>query len=396
MKLLILDKDIEYLKRFQCYLDKISIKYQGTLEINPFNQLENVKQELQHNKKYQVILVASSFEPEIDDDFFSLIENIGFAYLSEENEIIDSRRTIFKYGKVSKLYTEICKIYEDVTNHDITPMPNQAVSKQEEEFISKNMEIITFLPVHGGAGSSTMAAACALWFAKEYDVLYINLEQRPSDSIFFSGEGKRGISDIMSSLSAKDAAKKKLIKEVLPIIQKSIQEDKKQKSDRRVSFIKGYETINDCKCMTERTIEEIFYCVRNGLKNFKYVIIDADFIVSPILDKIITSSDKLVFTSSGADISDVKLTGIQRYLAITGREHPNMPENFLILNQYYGTNDKLTSVQNMKLISKFPRYRLKDGMRVTSQLIIDNVLSQENVFTQLKFSRKPKQEGEKK
>ncbi|MDE5885116.1 MAG: hypothetical protein K2H29_08610, partial [Oscillospiraceae bacterium] len=286
-------------------------------------------------------------------------------------------------------------LYEEATKHEMISMPTPDEIKQQEKTISsKGMEIVTFFPVHGGAGSSTMAAACALWLAKEYDVLYINLEQRPSDSVFFSGEENKCLSDIMSSFRAKDSSKKNLLKELLPIIQKVIQEDKKQKSVKKLFFIKGYGTINDCVDMTQQTIEAILYCIRNGLKKFRYVIIDADFIVNPVLEKIITSSDKLVFCSSGADISNVKLSGIQRYLSITGRKFKDMPENFLILNQYYGTNDKLIAVRGMQVIAEFPRYRMKDGMRITSQLIIDNIISQEHAFTKLKLSNKPKQDGE--
>ena len=124
MKLLILDRDTDYLERFQYHLDKISKQRQGTVEIHIFNQIENVKQELSSGKEYDVILVDASFEKIIDDNFFVLISKSGFAYLSEENEIINNQKTIFKYNKVSKLYAELCKLYEEATKREMISVSN--------------------------------------------------------------------------------------------------------------------------------------------------------------------------------------------------------------------------------------------------------------------------------
>ena len=114
------------------------------------------------------------------------------------------------------------------------------------------------------------------------------------------------------------------------------------------------------------------------------MIIDADFIVSPVLQKLITSSDKLVFVSSGSEIANDKLSQIQRYLEIIGREFPEMPENYLLLNQYYGMNDEMAIVRNMEVIARLARYRTGNQSRITSQNIIDQVLANKTVFSKLK------------
>ncbi len=207
----------------------------------------------------------------------------------------------------------------------------------------------------------------------------INLEQRPSDNVFFAADGKKGLTDIISFLKTKytDEGVAKFLKSV-------IQKDKKQQI-AKLSFIKGYSNIMDCLSMSEQNLKVILDCLRNNT-DFRYVIIDADFIVSPVLRELITSSDKLVFVSSGADISDYKLSKIRRYLEILKRETAEMPENYLILNQYYGTENEQSSAHDMEIVARISRYRTDNNTRITSQSIINQLLSDKNMFAKLKSS----------
>lgn len=125
--------------------------------------------------------------------------------------------------------------------------------------------------------------------------------------------------------------------------------------------------------MTEQILEVLLKTICEKL-DFRYVIIDSDFIVSPVLQKLIISSDKLVFVSSGADIANDKLSKIQRYLELLGREAHGMPENYLLLNQYYGLQDETAIARNMEILARFARYRVDDS-RITSQGVIEQVLS---------------------
>ncbi len=223
-----------------------------------------------------------------------------------------------------------------------------------------------------------MAAACAIAFSSENNVLYMNLEQRPSDSVFFSVEPKsKGLTDMIAYLKTKytDEGVSRMLKTV-------IQKDQKQPNGK-VSFIKGYNNIMDCLSISGQNLEVILNSVKDNL-DFRYIIIDADFIVSEALQKLIALSDKLVFVSSGSDISNYKLSKIQRYLELLGREIEEMPENYLLLNQYYGMNDEVTVARNMEIIARLARYRTDDNSRITSQNIINQVLETGEVFTKLK------------
>ena len=366
MKLLILDKDTDYLERFQHYLSK---KYTH-MQISVCDNIETVKV-LLHENTFDVILFDAEFDDVKMEELSIDSSNIIFAYISATNEIVNNQSTLFKYLSVSELYSGICELYEEKKKNRVIK------SDKTEKLTDKKIEIITFLPVHGGAGSSTMAAACAISFASEHNVLYLNLEQRPSDSVFFSGENKKGLTDIVAFLKTKytDEGVTKLLKSI-------IQKDQKQEA-AKVSFIKGYTNIMDCLSTSEQNLDVLLNSIRDNT-DFRYVIIDADFIVSPVLQRLIIDSDKLVFVSSGSDISNYKLSKIQRYLELLKRDAPEMPENYLLLNQYYGMKDEATILRDMEVIARLARYRTDDNSRITSQNIINQVLSNKNVFAKLK------------
>ena len=365
MKLLILDKDTDYLERFKHYMSK---KYTH-LQISVCDNIETAKL-LIHEDTFDILLFGVEFENVKLEELSVNISNIVFAYISETNEIINGQDTIFKYLSVSELYTMICELYEKNKKRIIK-------TNKTEKSGDKQTEIITFLPVHGGAGSSTMAAACSISFASESEVLYINLEQRPSDAVFFSGENKKGLTDVIAFLKTKytDDGIIKLLKSV-------IQKDQKHQS-MKLSFIKGYTNIMDCLSTSGQNLEVMLNVIKNNT-DFKYIIIDSDFIVNPVLQKLISMSDKLVFVSSGSDISNSKLSKIQRYLQLLKRDVVQMPENYLLLNQYYGLNDEKTIIPDMEIIAKLARYRTGDNSRITSQDVINQVLSNKDVFLKLK------------
>ena len=366
MKLLILDRDTDYLERFQHYLSK---KYTH-MQISVCDNIETAKV-LLHEDTFDVLLFDAEFDDVKLEELSIDSSNIIFAYISATNEIVNNQSTLFKYLSVSELYSGICELYEEKKKNRVIK------SDKTEKLTDKKIEIITFLPVHGGAGSSTMAAACAISLASEHDVLYLNLEQRPSDSVFFFGENKKGLTDIVAFLKTKytDEGIAKLLKSI-------IQKDQKQPG-AKVSFIKGYTNIMDCLSISEQNLEVLLNSIRDNT-DFRYVIIDADFIVSPVLQELIVASDKLVFVSSGSDISNYKLSKIHRYLELLKRDAQDMPENYLLLNQYYGMNDETTIIRDMEVIVRLARYRTDDNSRITSQNIINQVLSNKDVFAKLK------------
>lgn len=368
MRILLLDKNAEYSRRVKYYFCKKYSNMQMSVSDNLKAAMDMLKTE-----KYDVVLADIAFADDLDfESPDSALSRAAFAFLSETDEIIEGKETIVKYLGVSELYAAICSLYEKKKNRVVKQTDSHTITQ-------RGTEIITFLPVHGGAGSSTMAAACAIELAKEHRVLYLNLEQRSSDSVFFSAEEKKSVSDILSTFRTKytEAGLIQTLKSI-------ILEDEKQTA-AKVSYIKGYANIMDCMAMTDQNLGIMLRLICERL-DFRYVVIDADFIVSPVLNKLITASDSVVFVTSGADVANTKLSRIQRYLDVLGREEDvRLPDSYLLLNQYYGLNDEKKIAKNMEILGRIARYRTNENVRITSQDVIDVVLAKPEIFARLRI-----------
>lgn len=366
MRILILDTNTDYSQRFKHYLGK---RYPN-LQISACDNIEAVRKQFQE-EVFDVVLFDVSFEKVNSESLGLLNSGAAFAYVSETDELVNGQETIFKYYSVSELYAAVCTIYEHKKKRVIK-------TENTVEQVDRKTDVITFLPAHGGAGSSTMAVACAVALSSESKVLYINLEQRPSDSVFFEGDKKKSLTDIVSTMKTKYNPEG--IKNVLEQV---VQKDKRQRREN-LYYIKGYNNIMDCLSMQAQQIEFVLKILRENF-DYRYIVIDTDFIVSDILQKLTCLSNKIVFTSSGSDTSNIKLLKIQRYLDILKRDEDNtIPDSYLIFNQYYGLNDEKAVVRDMNVIARFARYRTNDKSRITSQKVIEEVLSKPQVFDKLK------------
>ena len=365
MKILMLDTDLDYAQRFKYYFGK---KYTD-IHVSLCDNYEAVKK-LLNEDTYDVILFDASFDHIEVKSLDALTAGAVFAYVSGTNEIINEKETLYKYQGMSEFYAKICGLYEKKKNRIVRQSDGNAKDGDIRE-------VITFLPVHGGAGASTMAAACAVSLGADCSVLYINLEQCPSDSAFFKNDSKKGITDVVSALKTKytEAGIYQLLKDV-------IRKDQNQKG-ANVSYIRGYNNIMDCTAMSEHCIEVMIKVLRAKF-DFRYIFIDADYIVGPVLQKLIVSSDKLVLVSSGSDIANIKLAKIQRYLDVLKRDEANtMPENYLVFNQYYGMRNEAAVARNMHVVARFARYRTDDKTRITSQKIIEEIRAKKGAFAVL-------------
>ena len=366
MKVLLLDTDLDYSQRFQYYFTK---KYTN-IQVSICDHMEAAKKMLQEDF-FDIVLFDAAFDDTPEEDLNMIQSRSAFAFISGTRETVAQQETLFKYCGISEIFTMICAIYEKKRNRVVK-------ARESEDVGEKGTEVILFLPIHGGAGSSTMAAACAVALSDEHNVLYLNLEQRPSDAAFFSGDKDRSITDIVTLLQTRFQTKG-----LVQMLENVIQRDQKQQAGK-VSYIKGYTNIMDCVSMTEQSLKTMLNVIKTEM-DFRYIIVDADFIMSRFLDTLIYNSDKAVFTSSGADISIEKLRGIQRYLEVLARNtDERIPEKFLLLNQYYGMNEELAVARDMEIIAKFARYKIKEQGRISTQNVIDQVLSKKEAFDRLR------------
>lgn len=187
IKLALLDNDINYLNRI---VSALNTKYPDKFEIYSFTIADSAINNL-ILKKIDVFIANVCFEIDIAD----IPAECGFAYLSDNIGVdtINGQRAISKFQKVDLIYRQILSIYsEKATN--ITGFADE----------NGNGKIIVFSSPYGGAGTSTIAAACAVHLAaSNKKVLYLNLEKFGGADNYFSAEGQFDLSDVIFALKSK-------------------------------------------------------------------------------------------------------------------------------------------------------------------------------------------------
>jgi hypothetical protein len=189
IKLAILESDVGYLNRI---VSVFGSKYADKLEIYSFTEKDRALSELQPIRA-DVFLASDSFE--IDPK--QLPKRCGFSYLvdSAEVELLRGQQTICRFQKADLIYREILSLYAE-----------HAGSMTELKFSDDGCRVIAFASPSGGAGSSTMAAACAMHFAAlGRKTLYLNLEPFGSADDYFAGQGQFDMSDIIYALKTRKA-----------------------------------------------------------------------------------------------------------------------------------------------------------------------------------------------
>ena len=115
MKILYLDEDNAYLKRFKYYIEK---KYFDII-VDVCDNIDSAKSMLNDkaSRKYDVFLLGSAFDNIDDEVLLKLIDSYAFAYMSSTLEIINGKYTIYKFCSVTALHEKICEVYEISQSH---------------------------------------------------------------------------------------------------------------------------------------------------------------------------------------------------------------------------------------------------------------------------------------
>lgn len=189
IKLAILEKDQSYLNRI---VTAFNTKYSDKFEIYSFTD-PSVAMSTLDSVKIDVLVADEVFEI----DFTQIPKRCGFAYFVDSAGIdtLNNQRAICKFQRAELIYKQILSVYSENAG-------NVAGLKIDDH----NTKIITFVSPCGGVGTSSMAAACALFYAsKGKKTLYLNLEKFGSSDAFFKAEGQFDMSDIIFSLKSKKA-----------------------------------------------------------------------------------------------------------------------------------------------------------------------------------------------
>ncbi len=350
IKVAILEKDKSYLTRI---VSAFGTKYADKLEIYSFTD-SDVAMETIDSARVDVLLASDAF----DIETHAIPKRCAFAYLVESMGIdsVRNERAICKFQKADLIYKQILSVYSEkassITGFNVTGDKGQ---------------IIAFGSASGGVGSSTMAAACAMHYAKKNKVLYLNIEKFGSSDLFFDGQGQFDMSDIIFALKSK--------KTNLPM---KLESCVKQDSSGVYFYSKAKIALDMLEMNTDDILRLISELKLMG--EYDYIVLDTDFGIDREMLKVYKQTQAIVLVGDGSVESNTKTE--RAFTALTTLEaNSDAP----LTNRIVFVYDKVSSktgqsveIAGLRILGGAPRYAGASTRQVVEQLasmeLFDSIL----------------------
>ena len=350
IRIAILDKDQNYLNRLS---EALGGKYPNKFQIYSFTD-KNIAVDNLKNLKIDVLITDESFEL----DFSSISQKMGFAYLVEANDLesYKGQKVICKYQKIDTIYKEILNIYAETVDGSASFRTDGGQST-----------VVVFASPIGGVGTSSCAAACAKHIAKKnQNVLYLSLELFSSSDIFFSGEGKYNMSDIIYALKSR-------MSNLQLKLESCVKHD-----ESGVCFYSQPKVALDMREIDVSDINKLIDELRQN-SSYEYIIIDIDFGLDDVAIQVMEKSSVTVLISDGTDLSNNKLLRAMDSIGLIEQsKNINITNKISILyNKFSNKSGKTINNENLRDIGGAPKY-----LNAPIDQVIDE-LSKSTIFEQV-------------
>lgn len=350
IKLAILDKDINYLKRLTAVF---STKYADQVEVYSFTGLESALSVLS-SSRIDVFLAADEFDLNPD----TLSKRCGFAFLVDSPSVntVNGQIAVCKFQRAELIYRQVLGIYAE---------KNAGVTGHTAE--DGNGEIISFSSPAGGVGASTLAAACAVHFAAQgRRCLYLCLEPFGSADQFFSGEGQSDLSDIIFALKSRKANLAMKLESCV------------KRSGQGVYFYSQSKVALDLLELSEEESLQLL----EGLRltgGYDYIILDLGFNMSEQVRNLHRQAQIIVWVSDGSELANHKVRRAYESLEIReGNEDRPLTERLcLAYNRYSSKTGHQLEDLPLRVVGGARRFE----NRTVDQVVAE--LSQSEIFEQL-------------
>lgn len=343
IKLALLDQDKIFLSRLSSVFAN---KYSDKVEIYSFTEEETAINSL-NTERIDVFLASDAFNIGVEQ----IPARCSFAYFVENAEIesVREQRAVAKFQKAELLYKQILSMYAE----------NASVITGFKLNDETATQIITFLSVSGGVGSSTMAAAFAVYAARAGKrVLYMDLERFGSTDNFFAGEGQFDFSDVLYALKSR---KSNLVLK----LESTVKQDASG-----VFFYSTPKMALDLMELAEEDIQKLLQEFRIG-GMYDYIVLDIDFSFDKKEKTILMLSDKLVFVNDGTEISNKKLERACAAIQVLEEQNEErmMGKAFLLYNKF--SNKVCNTIKDIgiRALGGAPKFEHATTKQVMEQLV---------------------------
>lgn len=343
IKLAILEKDIGYLNRI---VSAFSTKYAENLEIYSFTDMDVALSNLE-TARIDVLLANDIFNVDVK----LLPKRCGFAYFVESSDIesVREQSAICKFQKADLIYKQILSIYSENSE-------NVSGLRMDDG----STRIVTFQPISGGCGASTVAASYAVHLAKAgIKVLYLNLEKFGSSNSFFPTAGQFDMSDIIFALKSKKV--NFAIK-----LESCVNQDE--------SGVFYYSQSKIALDMLELTSDDIIRLISEIklTSSYGYIIIDMDFSIEPNMLKVLRESHNIIWVGDGSEISNTKF--FRAYNALSTIEQKSdaslISRLNIIYNKFSNKTGKILNEINIKNLGGIPKYEHATTKQIMGQISV--------------------------
>lgn len=347
IKLAILEKDQSYLNRI---VSAFNTKYADKFEIYSFTD-QAIALSTLDSSRIDVLVASDAFEI----DTTALPKRCGFAYFVDSAGVdtVNDQKAVCKFQKADLIYKQILSIYSE-----------NAGSVSGVKLGDDSTKIIFFSSPCGGAGTSTVAAACAVHFASQKKkTLYLNLEMFGSSDSFFSAEGMFDMSDIIYALKSKKT-------NLAMKLESCVKQD-----ETGVCFYSQSKVALDMHELNNEDILRLISELRLHA-TYDYIVVDMDYSMSKDAIKIYKQSHAVVWVGDGSEISNSKIQRAYNALSIKEQKAEATLTNRLCLvyNKFSNKSGKTVGDIGLKNIGGAPVYA-----HATTKQIIDQI-SAMNMF----------------
>lgn len=308
MKIAVLISDSETLGRF---VRPLSANFDAGLEIYAFTDRTMAMNSLIEDG-INLFLTESDSGINTDD----IPKMCTLVYLSELDTVKEIRgvKTICLYYRPDTIYKELMGIFAESSNMTVGSIGGKGSAA----------DVYTFLSPIGGVGSSTIAAAFAVYLTQyQRRVLYLNFEKNGDASAFFKGDGTSDMSDIFYDIKSKK-----------PNLAIRI-ESKVEQDESGVFFVQSCRNALDMVYISDKDISEFIKTI-SDLKLFDDIIIDTDCSMDDRMLETIRVSNNTIIVNDGKSMSNAK---IDRFFASMSaleneKEEAFIAKIYMFMNKY--------------------------------------------------------------
>lgn len=342
IRLLLLDSDKNYLNRITA---SFTTKYADEVEIYSFSDLEIAMEKLS-SARVDVFLADETFSIDVS----RVPGRCSFAYLVETSSIdrIRGQKAFAKYQKIGLFHKQLLNLCAENPMADVSFRTNTGEQAQ----------VLLFLPVSGGAGGSSMAAALAMYGAKRgKKVLYLNLEQFGSADAFFQGEGQ---ADFGEAIYAVKSGKGNLAMKLKSIVRQDL------------SGVEFFSSPRDAMNLTELDGRDIVGLLQELGSDGTYdaIVLDMDFIFGERLFEVMEAVQNIVFVCTGTENSIRKAERAYGALSIVEamRESNLLNKSCLVYNRFSSKAGRKIQGLDIRQPGGAPRYENATPKQVIEKL----------------------------